>query len=122
MFVGVKAKSNELIVIDGDTKEVKMVRTVRRVPEDQRWKAEYLEWVEAVPWNHGKEDQNADGDLLDLDVKSGPGRKLTEQEKTEITMNEILTHIAARTVLRTRLNHKAASHHDTTARQPSGSW
>ena len=30
--------------------------------------------------------------------------------------------IAARTVLRTRLNHKAASHHDTTAWQPSGSW
>jgi hypothetical protein len=88
LFVGVKAKSNELIIIDGDTKEVKMVRTVRRVPEEQRWKAEYLEWVEAVPWNHGKGDQEADGDMLDFDVKSGPGRRLTEQERTQITMNE----------------------------------
>jgi hypothetical protein len=88
LFVGVKAKSNELIVIDGDTKQVKMVRTVRRVPEEQRWKAEYLEWVEAVPWNHGKDDKDADGDMLDFDVKSGPGRKLTEQEKSEIAMNE----------------------------------
>jgi hypothetical protein len=77
-----------LIVIDGDSKEVKMVRTVRRVPEEQRWKVENLEWVEAVPWNHGKGDQNADGDMLDFDVKSGPGRKLTEQERTEIAMNE----------------------------------
>ena len=88
MFVGVKAKSNELIVIDGDSKEVKFVRTVRRVPEEQRWKVENLEWVETVPWNHGKGDKDADGDLLDFDVKSGPGRKLTEQEKTEIAMNE----------------------------------
>ena len=88
LFVGVKAKSNELIVIDGDTKEVKFVRTVRRVPEDQRWCAGNLSWVEAVPWNKGQGDKEADGDLLDFDVKSGPGRKLTEQEKTEISMNE----------------------------------
>jgi hypothetical protein len=88
LFVGVKAKSNELIIIDGDTKEVKMVRTVRRVPEEQRWKAEYLEWVEAVPWNHGKGDQEADGDMLEFDVKNGPGRKLTEEERTQITVNE----------------------------------
>jgi hypothetical protein len=42
LFVGVKVKSNELIVIDGDTKDVKFVTTVRRVPEEQRWCADNL--------------------------------------------------------------------------------
>jgi hypothetical protein len=84
LFVGVKAKSNELIVIDGDTKQVKMVRTVRRVPEEQRWKAEYLEWVEAVPWNHGKEDKDADG-ILDEggEIIGGEGGNPHTREKLD---------------------------------------
>jgi hypothetical protein len=36
LFIGVRVKSNELIIMDQDTKTVKYVRTVRRVPEEQR--------------------------------------------------------------------------------------
>ena len=33
-FLGVTSRSGELIVVDGDSKEVKYVRTVKRIPEE----------------------------------------------------------------------------------------
>ena len=44
LFIGVRTRSNELVVID-----IKYVRTVRRVPEEQRWDSKNLEWVTMVP-------------------------------------------------------------------------
>ena len=88
MFVGVKVQSNELIIIDQDTKEVKRVRTVRRVPEEQRWSSDNLAWVQSVPWNAGRSDTEADGDLPELDVKHGPGRRLTPGEVGEVMTKE----------------------------------
>ena len=88
LFLGVRARSNELIVIDETSKELKYVRTVKRVPEEQRWNPDSLEWVTMVPWNRGAADKEADGDLPEFDVKQGPGRKLTEEEKREISTNE----------------------------------
>ena len=88
LFLGVKTKSGELIVVDGETKEIKYVRTVKRIPEEQRWDAGNLEWVMGVPWNRGNGDRDADGDLPEFDVKKGPGRRLTEEEKQEIQTNE----------------------------------
>ncbi len=61
MFVGVKVQSNELIIIDQDTEEVKRVRTVRRVFEEQRWSSDNLVWVQSVPWNAGRGDTEAMG-------------------------------------------------------------
>ena len=43
LFIGVRAKSNELIIVDRETKDIKYVRTVRRVPLEQRWSANNLE-------------------------------------------------------------------------------
>ncbi len=77
MFVGVRVSSNELMVIGQETKDVKMVRIVRRIPEDERWHADYLAWVTAVPWNKGRGDPDADGDAPSFDVSKGPGRQLT---------------------------------------------
>jgi len=77
MFVGVRTKSNELIVIDGETPKVVYARTVRGVPEEQRWDVKHLEWVVMVPWNLGKEDKDADGELPEFDVKAGPGRVMS---------------------------------------------
>ena len=57
LFVGVRARSSELVVINED-KEVKYVRTARRIPESQRWDVNCLAWVEAVPWNRGRGDQS----------------------------------------------------------------
>ena len=34
-----------------------------------------------VPWNRGNGDKEADGELPEFDVKKGPGRQLTEEEK-----------------------------------------
>ena len=36
LFIGVRVRSNELLVVDEETKDIKCVRTVRRVPEEQR--------------------------------------------------------------------------------------
>jgi hypothetical protein len=81
LFFGVKARSNELIAIDGEFGMIKYVRTVRRIPE---------EWVTVVPWSRGQEDKVADGDLPEFDVKNGPGRRLTLEKKKDIQMNEAL--------------------------------
>jgi hypothetical protein len=42
-----------------------------------------------VPWNRGKGDNEADGDLPQFDVNNGPGRKLTEQEVEDIRASDI---------------------------------
>ena len=52
-FLGVRSRSGELIVVDGESKEVKCVRTVKRIPEEQRWDPNNLEWITVV---HGTEE------------------------------------------------------------------
>ena len=89
LFVGVRTRSNELVIVDQETKEIKYVRTVRRVPEEQRWSADNLVWVTMVPWNRGARDSEADGELPEFDVKQGPGRRLTSGEVEDIAMKEI---------------------------------
>ena len=84
LFVGVKVASNEVIVVDESSKAVKYVRTVRRVPEEQRWSSDNLAWVQSVPWNMGQGDDEADGEIPEFDVKHGPGRRLTSSEVEEI--------------------------------------
>ena len=88
LFIGVRAKSNELIIVDQETKDIMYVRTVRRVPLEQRWSADNLEWVRGVPWNRGKEDDDADGDVPEFDVTHGPGRRLTLGEMEEMATQE----------------------------------
>ena len=88
LFIGVRAKSNELIIVDRETKDIKYVRTVRRVPLEQRWSADNLEWVRGVRWNRGKEDDDTDGDVPEFDVTHGPGRGLTRGEMEEMATQE----------------------------------
>lgn len=42
MFLGIRARSTEAIIVDEESKKVKFVRTVRRVPEQQRWSVSNL--------------------------------------------------------------------------------
>ena len=84
LFVGVKVTSNEVIIVDESTKAIMYVRTVRRIPEEQRWSADHLEWVQRVPWNTGHGDDEADGEIPEFDVKHGPGRRLTPDEVEEV--------------------------------------
>ena len=96
IIFGRSAGDRELIIVDGDAKELQHVRTVKRVPVEQRWNPDHLQWVTMVPWNRGGGDDAADGDLPDFDVKKGPGRQLTEEEKQDITTSEApkITHKA----------------------------
>ena len=92
LFIGVRTRSNELIIVDQDTKDIKYVRSVGRVPEEQRWLANNLEWVTMVPWNRGFQDfqdNEADGALPEFDVKQGPGRRLTSGEVDDIATKEV---------------------------------
>jgi hypothetical protein len=93
LFVGVRWVSNELIVMDKDTQKVKYVRTVRRVPEQQRWQVGDLEWVRSAPWNTGIEDAVADGDAPEFDFKHGPGTMLTESEIEGLRGQEVTKNI-----------------------------
>ena len=49
LFLGVRSRCGELIAVDGESKEVKYVRTVKRIPEEQRWDPNNLEWITVVP-------------------------------------------------------------------------
>ena len=83
LIVGVRSQSHELVLIDQETNIVKYVRTVRRIPEDQRWQVDNLEWVQAVPWNMGTGDAEADGEAPEFDFKHGPETRLTKGEKAD---------------------------------------
>ena len=58
-------------------------RTVWRIPEEERWHVDNLEWVQMVTWNTGAEDADADGELPEFDVKQGPWTRLTEGEEED---------------------------------------
>lgn len=80
MFLGVRSKSTEQIIVDSEAQGKRYTRIVKRVPEEQRWSAAKLEYVTVIPWIRGQEDKEADGDP----GKAGPGRQLTEEEKRDI--------------------------------------
>ena len=67
-----------------ESREVKYVRTVKRILEEQRWDANNLKWVTLVPWNRERNDKEADGDLPEFHAKKGPGRQVMEEEKQDI--------------------------------------
>ena len=61
VFVGVRRRSGELWVATEDG--LKKVRSVRRIPVQERWGDDNLNWVKNVPWNKWKGDGDADGDI-----------------------------------------------------------
>lgn len=88
IFLGVRSKSGEVVVADSETREIHYTRTVRRVPREQRWVAENIALVTVVPWNRGKDDPEADGYQPYFDVRSGPGRRLTDEDKKSIATDD----------------------------------
>ena len=79
VFIGVRRRSGEIYVATEDG-TIKCARTVRRIPESERWDMMALSWVKAVPWNLGKTDDSADGDIPEFDDKHGPGVKMSPEE------------------------------------------
>ena len=61
IFVGVRRRSGEVwVAFKG---QVISVRSVRRIPEEERWSKDCVEWVDRVMWNRYKDDEGADGDV-----------------------------------------------------------
>ena len=61
IFVGIRRKSSEITVATKD--RILFVRSVKRIPEQQRWTKDSVDWVRWAPWNHYAEDELADGDV-----------------------------------------------------------
>ena len=38
---------------------------MRRIPAEDRWDEKALDWVKLVPWNTGRKEDNADGEIPD---------------------------------------------------------
>ena len=68
LFMGVRARSFDLLIVDRETNDIQYARTVRGVPLEQRWSAHGTEV---------KKNDDADGDVPEFDVKQDPGSRLT---------------------------------------------
>jgi len=74
VFLGVKGRSNEIIV--SEASGVWKTRTVQRRSIGDRWDVTNAEQIQFVPWKVHEEDEKADGDVL-------VAVKLTEEEVAE---------------------------------------
>ena len=61
IFVGVRPRSGELII--ATPAGICKVRSVRRVPMEDRWTIDTLKWVKHVPWHRCDNDPEADGEI-----------------------------------------------------------
>lgn len=62
IFVGVRRRSGELWVVNKNG-EVMKVRTVKRIPKEDRWSEDCADWVRHTMWNKYENDPAADGDI-----------------------------------------------------------
>ena len=69
VFVGVRPESGELWVATKDG--LQTVRSVRRLPQEERWGAANRDYIKHVPWNRSGQDPDADGDMPE-EVDPGP--------------------------------------------------
>ena len=73
IFVGVRRRSGELWISMKD--KIIAVRSVRRIPKEERWGEDCVKWVKRVLWNRYKGDDFADGDVpeeLKVDPPTAP--------------------------------------------------
>lgn len=61
VFVGVQPRTGEVWVATKDG--LKKARSVKRIPKEDRWSTDSIDWVKHVPWNRYKGDENADGEI-----------------------------------------------------------
>ena len=86
IFLGVKQASGELWISVKD--KVFAVRSVRRIPEEDRWSEDNVKWVNRAPWYRYKECEFADGDAPEeveatAQVKDGDGPRMIVIETSE---------------------------------------
>eukprot|EP00973_Karenia_brevis_P049102 6810516-Karenia_brevis.AAC.1 len=61
IFVGANRNSNEFLIsrING----ISTCRTIKRIPNEERWGEDNLRWVKWVPWKKYEGDEDADGEV-----------------------------------------------------------
>ena len=69
VYLGVKGRTGEFVV--GDEKGVWKTRTLQRTPAGRRWDPKNAELIRGVPWNMNAEDDEADGDNMEV-IRVGP--------------------------------------------------
>ena len=75
IFAGVRRRSGEMWIA---TKEgMKKARSVRRIPEEQRWSVDCLDWVKNVPWNKG-DGEEGDGEIPEEKLEEGSEREVKD--------------------------------------------
>ena len=77
VYLGVKGSTGEIIIGSGDG--VWRTRTVRRRPEELRWRADEIEKIKGLPWNH--EGEKKEGEVVRLERLP---EELLKQEKLAI--------------------------------------
>ena len=61
IFVGVRVQSGEFWIATPEG--LKKVRSIRRLPLQDRWSEDSVKWVKYVPWNKYHGDDQADGEI-----------------------------------------------------------
>lgn len=85
IFVGVRKRSGEIWVATkkGD---IISVRTVKRIPDEERWSEDCWKWVKRTLWNKFKEDPEEDGDIpegKEVDAESEKNENKEEETRGE---------------------------------------
>ena len=74
-----KGSTGEVIV--GDRNGVWKTRTIKRKPEEERWKMENLEMVGGVPWRVSETDENVDGERMMMTRPTETAKEKDDVEK-----------------------------------------
>eukprot|EP00973_Karenia_brevis_P094081 12420629-Karenia_brevis.AAC.1 len=61
IFVGVNRRSNELLIADEEG--IRRVRSIKRIPKEEKWSEDNLKWVKWAPWKRYEGDEEADGEV-----------------------------------------------------------
>ena len=81
IFVGVRVRSGEFWVA---TKAgVNKARCVRRIPEEDRWSKDCMDWVKHMPWHFYKGHPEADGEIPEeniVETRTGVVRPVDDME------------------------------------------
>jgi hypothetical protein len=82
ILVGIRNRSGEIWVSTRKGK-IEKVRTVKRIPVEDRWGKDNVDWVRRVMWNKYHVDEFQDGALLegwDLEVEVGDSESGNQEE------------------------------------------